>query len=114
MKTIDSEQIKLLNELYSREGVDAVVAYLVAHQDASLAEAKTAIVSLGFADDSYKYAPRERVVFEHYCLFDDKVFIGPEGSLCEICGTDGYNDTRGIATKAAHYIKGIFNKKELV
>lgn len=102
---MNSEQIKLCNELYAREGTDAVIRYLHEHEGMEVERARSFAVTLGFPDGSHRVPLR--AIFEHYCMFDDILFLGKEGALCPHCGTDGYEDTRTVLVKTKQYIRGI-------
>lgn len=101
---INNNQLALLNELYKNEGVPAVQRYLVNHQGIEISVANRWIRALGFKDDSCKecFTPEESLQsYAHYCMFDNDTWVGPEGSLCPMCGTDGYNQNPNPVT---HFI----------
>jgi hypothetical protein len=115
MANISDEQLKLVNEIYTREGETAVLKYLTEHEKMSVSEAKAWLKSLGFKDDTcmacYPEEKAERTEWEHYCMFDNEIFIGGEGALCPKCGTDGCNSKSGIVTKIRSYFRKLIGQE---
>ena len=111
-QVISQNQLALLNEIYSREGLSAVLRYLVDHEKIDLSVAKRWIKSLGFKDDSCKDCKVEEpidqtVKFEHYCTFDHEVWIGNAVSVCPICGTDGLHERPNVFIRAVDWVRDL-------
>lgn len=90
---ISVEQFKVINEIYSKDGVSAALQYLVSHEGMPLESAEVWITTLGFTDRSCKEhtGDDEQSLFDHYCVNCNEVWFGKEGSLCPLCSTDGSN-----------------------
>ncbi len=111
MRTLSAEQMKLVDEIFQREGMTAVMQYLVGHEGLSREDAYH-IYSLLEADGMNRGISTTRQsnghsVFKHYCVFDDEVFYGAEGAIHSKCGTDGYN---GKPKLNLHSFKRFFRK----
>lgn len=72
---------QLFQEILTNDGQDAALKYLIEKEGLDYNEAMIKIVPPTTVED--------KLIFEHYCMRDNEMWIGNTKSLCPICGTDG-------------------------
>lgn len=83
-----SVNIQLVEEIFKNEGSEAVVKYLTTHESMSTDQAHD-FMKKNFPTAQSELEEKYPLVFAHYCLLDKQEWIGIDGSLCPLCGTNG-------------------------
>lgn len=82
-----SVNVQLVEEILTKSGNSEAVQYLMLHEQMSLEEASNFVTIM--TESKLQYKEQFKKVFEHYCMHDKEIWVGPDGSLCPTCGTDG-------------------------
>ncbi len=86
---MDTNIQQLVDEIYKRDGISAVELYLSTHTDLTKEEIQEEIDYLRPISSAPPTKSEDSETFLHFCMKCVQEWIGADGTMCPLCGTDG-------------------------